>query len=60
MPFERLALDPASGSASACSPNDSPCLDAEYVFALVAPVRYMSISKGRSRHRSKVHQQVER
>ena len=63
LPFELLALDPASGSASTCSPNDSPCPGVEYVFTLVMPGEqeaYWSISRGRSRHRSKVHQQVER
>ena len=30
-------LDPASESASTCSPNDSPCPGVEYVFTLVTP-----------------------
>ena len=35
--FELLVLDPASESASICSPNDSPCPGVEYVFTLVTP-----------------------
>ena len=48
LPFELLVLDPASESASTCSPNDSPCPGVEYVFTLVTPSEqemYWSISR---------------
>ena len=48
LPFELLALDPASGSASTCNPIDSPCPDVECVFTLVTPGEqevYWSISR---------------